>query len=111
MAGYRPDDSSEELDIRVRFPFDERKLEQLDQLRVPTASGMVPISNFVTLTPAPKTGTVNRVNTQRVITVQSDGCWSPVTTASAKARQPGCEQAPQLVLGSSSSTCSRNVLL
>jgi multidrug efflux pump len=72
VAGYRPNDSSEELDIRVRFPFDERKLDQLDQLRVPTRNGMVPISNFVTLTPAPKTGTVNRVNTQRVITVQSD---------------------------------------
>ena len=72
VAGYRPDDSTEELDIRVRFPFDERKLDQLDQLRVPTRNGMVPISNFVTLTPAPKTGTVNRVNTQRVITVQSD---------------------------------------
>jgi len=72
VAGYRPDDSDEELDIRVRFPLGERKLQQLDQLRVPTTSGMVPISNFVTLEPAAKTGTVTRVDARRVITIQSD---------------------------------------
>lgn len=72
VADYRPDDSDEELDIRVRYPLAERKLDQLDQLRVPTSNGMVPISNFVTLVPASKTGIVNRVNTQRAITVQAN---------------------------------------
>ncbi len=72
VADYRPDDSDEELDIRVRYPLAERKLDQLDQLRVPTNNGMVPISNFVTLEPAPKTGIVNRVNTQRAVTVQAN---------------------------------------
>ena len=33
---------------------------------------MVPISNFVTIRPAPKSGTLTRVNAQRVITIQSD---------------------------------------
>jgi len=72
VAGYRPDDSDEELDIRVRYPLGERKLDQLDQLRVPTRNGMVPISNFVTLDAASKTGIVNRVNTQRAVTVQAN---------------------------------------
>lgn len=72
VAGYRPDDSDEELDIRVRYPLGERKLDQLDQLRVPTRNGMVPISNFVTLEAASKTGIVNRVNTQRAVTVQAN---------------------------------------
>ena len=72
VAGYRPDDSDEELDIRIRYPLGERKLDQLDQLRVPTRNGMVPVSNFVTLEPAPKTGIVNRVNTQRAVTVQAN---------------------------------------
>ena len=72
VAGYRPDDSDEELDIRIRYPLGERKLGQLDQLRVPTNNGMVPVSNFVTLVPATKTGIVNRVNTQRAITVQAN---------------------------------------
>jgi len=72
VAGYRPDDSDEELDIRIRYPLGERKLNQLNQLRVPTNNGMVPISNFVTLEPAPKTGVVNRVNTQRAVTLQAN---------------------------------------
>jgi multidrug efflux pump len=33
---------------------------------------MVPISNFVTLTPAPKNGTIKRVDGKRAITIQSD---------------------------------------
>jgi len=72
LAGYRPDDSDEELDIRIRYPIGERRLDQLDQLRVPTSNGMVPISNFVTLVPATQTGIVNRVDTQRAITVQAN---------------------------------------
>jgi len=34
VAGYRPDDSDEELDIRIRYPLGERKLNQLNQLRL-----------------------------------------------------------------------------
>jgi len=94
VAGYRPDDSDEELDIRVRFPYNERKLEQLDQLTVPTRQGMVPISNFVTLAPAPKTGTVNRVNTQRVITIQSDVAESYLPTDRLTALQQALAEGP-----------------
>ncbi len=69
---YRPDDAEEELDVRMRFPIHERHLDQLDRLRIHTANGMVPISHFVRLEPAPKTGTLKRVDGQRVITVQAD---------------------------------------
>ena len=72
IASYRPDDTDEELDIRVRFPLAERSLDQLDQLRIPTLNGMVSISNFVKLVPAQKTGTLERVDAHRVITIQSD---------------------------------------
>jgi multidrug efflux pump len=72
VAEYQPDDTDEEVDIRVRFPFGARSLEQLDQLTVPTASGQVPISNFVRFEPAPKTGTINRVDAERVMTVEAD---------------------------------------
>ena len=72
VTDYRPDDTDDEVDIRVRFPYRERNLGQLDQLRVPTPKGMVPISNFVTMTPAPKKGTLTRVDTRRVITLQAD---------------------------------------
>ncbi len=72
VTDYRPDDSDDEIDIRVRFPYAERNLDQLDQLRVPTLKGMVPISNFVTVKPAPKTGTLSRVGAKRTITLQAD---------------------------------------
>ena len=72
LTDYRPDDTDDEVDIRVRFPYNERNLGQLDQLRVSTPKGMVPISNFVTMRPAPKSGTLTRVDARRVITIQSD---------------------------------------
>ncbi|MDX1336280.1 MAG: efflux RND transporter permease subunit, partial [Gammaproteobacteria bacterium] len=72
VSEYRPEDNDDEVDIRVRFPYDVRNLDQLDQLRVPTSRGMVPISNFVELTPAAKTGTLNRTDARRVMTIQSD---------------------------------------
>jgi len=72
VADYRPDSSDEEVDIRVRFPADSRNLDQLMQLKIHTPMGMVPLSNFVELEPAPKTGALNRVDSRRVITIQAD---------------------------------------
>jgi multidrug efflux pump len=72
VAEYRPDDADEEVDIRLRFPLAERNLEQLNRLRVPTAKGQVPIGNFVSFEPAQKTGTLNRTDGRRVITIQAD---------------------------------------
>lgn len=72
VAEYRPDSSDEEVDIRVRFPAENRNLDQLMQLQLNTEKGMVPISNFVTLEPAPKTGVLNRVDSRRVVTIEAD---------------------------------------
>ncbi|EIC20935.1 efflux RND transporter permease subunit [Thiorhodovibrio frisius] len=72
LSEYRPDDSDDEVDIRVRFPHHDRHLDQLDTLTVPTAGGMVPISNFVTLSPSPKVGTLHRVDARRAVTIQAD---------------------------------------
>lgn len=72
VAGYRPDDATDELDIRVRYPLDQRHLDQIYQLRVSTPQGMVPISNFVELSPAPKTGVIQRVDGKRAITIEAD---------------------------------------
>lgn len=72
VAGYRPDDATDELDIRVRYPAEQRTLDQISALRVPTSRGMIPISNFVSVSPAPKTGVIQRANGKRVITVDAD---------------------------------------
>ncbi len=72
LAEYRPDNSVDELEIRVRYPIEQRNLSQLNELRVPTINGMIPVTNFVTLKPAQRTGIIQRVDAERVITVQSD---------------------------------------
>ncbi len=72
VADYRPDDADEEVDIRVRFPLADRSLNSLDQLRVPTEHGQVPISNFVSFEPAQKTGTIERTDGERVLEIKAD---------------------------------------
>ena len=72
VTDYRPDDNDDEVDVMVRFPASDRHLGQLDQLRISTATGMIPIRNFVTIQPAPKSGSITRVNSHRTITLKAD---------------------------------------
>src|SRR5690606_7666260 len=72
IGDYRPHDADDEVDIRVRFPPADRNLGQLDELRVPSANGMVPVSTFVTRTAAPRVGNLQRVDGRRVMTVSAD---------------------------------------
>ncbi|MGC6412902.1 MAG: efflux RND transporter permease subunit [Candidatus Puniceispirillaceae bacterium] len=63
ISDYRPDDSDDELDIKLRFLKDQRNLDRLGELRVPTSSGAyVPLSVFAQLVPQPKTGDIQRKN-------------------------------------------------
>ena len=40
MGDYRPDDSEEEVDIRVRYPEEYRGIDQLDTVRISTPNGL-----------------------------------------------------------------------
>src|SRR6056297_72640 len=72
IAEYRPADADEPVPIRVRFPAEERTLAELGGLRVPTVAGLVPIENFVNLTPAPRTGTIRRVDQTRSAIIEAN---------------------------------------
>jgi len=72
LGAFRPDDSDEEIDIRVRFPSDARSLDRLSELRIPTRGGNVPIGTFVTRQPAEATRTIMRTDTRRTMLVQAD---------------------------------------
>ena len=72
VANYRPDDADGEVDIVVRFPTADRTLAELEGLRVPTAAGLVPISNFVSFGPAPRSGLIVRIDQARVVEVTAD---------------------------------------
>ncbi|MEQ9244984.1 MAG: efflux RND transporter permease subunit, partial [Nitratireductor sp.] len=47
LSEYRPAGVDDAVDIRLRLPEDRRTLSALDQLRVQTSQGPVPIANFV----------------------------------------------------------------
>ncbi|MEQ8229559.1 MAG: efflux RND transporter permease subunit [Rhodospirillales bacterium] len=72
VGEYRPDDSDDEIDIRVRYPAPYRTLEQLHAIKVNTDMGPVPIRNFVTITPKHKIGTLSRSDGKRVLAVKAD---------------------------------------
>ena len=72
VASYRPAGVSDEVDIRVRLPDGYRSLEQLGRLTLNTDRGQVPLSNFVELTPAPKVGTLHRIDGRRAVTLEAD---------------------------------------
>lgn len=69
---YRPDDSREELDIRIRLPEENRHLAALDNLKIVTDEGVVPISTFVKREAAQRVNEVVRVDGARYIEVQAN---------------------------------------
>ncbi len=71
LSDFRPAGSDDAVDIVLRLPPDQRTISALDQLRIQTATGSVPISNFVTRIAVPTTGTLNRLDGERTVTVQA----------------------------------------
>mgnify|MGYP001822364466 FL=1 len=72
IGEYRPDDSDDEIDIRVRYPESSRSLAQIDELRIPTGQGLVPISTFIERMPAQKVGTIRRTDMRRTLAIDAD---------------------------------------
>ena len=71
LSDFRPAGSDDAVDIVLRLPEDQRTISALDQLRVETELGSVPISNFVTRVAVPTSGTLTRIDSARTITVQA----------------------------------------
>ena len=62
VGEYRPDKADDAVDIRVRYPTQARGISALDELRISTPKGLVPISNFVKRTPSPNVDTLQRID-------------------------------------------------
>ena len=82
ISDYRPDDSKDEIDVVIRYPLDQRSLDQLDRIRVETSMGSVPVSNFIKRAARPKVGRLERSDGYRVMNVKAD--VPPKVNASAK---------------------------
>ena len=72
IGTYRPDDSDDEIDIRLRFPQKDRTLSTLDGLKVPTDRGPVPLSAFIKRAPVPQLDQINRRDGERFLLVRAD---------------------------------------
>lgn len=70
---YRPDDSEDEIDIRVRYPEADRSILALDSVRVQTPKGSVPLSNFVVRKAQPQVDRIVRRDGRRIIEVKANG--------------------------------------
>jgi len=69
---FRPIDSDEEVDIRIRFPKASRGLSELDNLRIQTRDGALPLSSVVTRTASPRQDSIQRRNQLRVYEVKGN---------------------------------------
>lgn len=99
LTDYRPAGADDAVDIRLRLPEDRRTLASLDQLRIETAQGSVPISNFVSRKPEQTVGILNRIDAKRTISVQGNvasgfqvaAVQAEVSKVVAGMEQPGIE--------------------
>ncbi len=87
VAEYRPDNADEPLDIRFRYPTEARGVAALDELKIATARGQVPISNFVQRTPLPNVDTIQRIDGDVVEFIRAE--VAPGVLADDKVREIG----------------------
>ena len=72
VGRYRPDDAKDEVDIRVRFPKDDRSASAIDTLRIATANGNVPLNLVVDRVAAPRVSQIERRDGKRVYYVRGN---------------------------------------
>ncbi|AWB67017.1 MFS transporter [Saccharobesus litoralis] len=72
VGEFRPNDVDKEVDIRVRFPVENRHLGKIDELNVQTPYGLVPIEYFVERVAAQKVDSIKKVDSRQVISVTAD---------------------------------------
>jgi multidrug efflux pump len=94
LGSYRPDFADEEVEIRLRFPPEDRTLAQLANLRISTPRGLVPIANFVSLQAAPATGLITRVDGTRVHRLSADAAPGSQVSERIAALQQAIDHAP-----------------
>ena len=73
LGEYRPDDSNDSIPMYLRYPNEGRTLDAINNLRISTQNGLVPISNFVDIKAANTTGNIIRVNSKKCYKYSS-GC-------------------------------------
>ncbi len=79
LGTYRPFDAEEEMDIRIRYPYEMRDIENMDSLRVVTPRGQVPIGNFVERKATQRKVKIDRLDGERQFTIKANTLINPAT--------------------------------
>jgi multidrug efflux pump len=85
VTEFRPNETDKQVDILLRFPPERRSLNQLDDLRINTPAGAVPMGNFVNRLPEQRVSILHRAQGARVMTVTAN-VVEGVQTAAAQAQ-------------------------
>jgi len=91
---FRPDDADDELDIRVRFPADQRNMSAFDTLKISTPQGPVPASYFVKRVPAQQVTAIQRRDGQRLVIIQANTVEGVAANQKIAQLRPWLEKAP-----------------
>jgi len=92
LGTYRPLESDDEVDIRLRLPPEQRHLQHLANLNLPTADGLVPLGNFAELVPVPGSGLIKRRGGQRAYTIAADAAPGVLVDDQVRRLQAGLER-------------------
>ena len=72
IGSYRPDDADDEVEIRARYPFNGRDLDQIDDLTITVRGQQVPISNFIERTAQNKQGDLFRTDGKLTLDIEAN---------------------------------------
>lgn len=72
VGRYRPLDTEEEVDIRIRYPESARDIEQLDSLRIQTRDGALPVSAVIDRVAKPRQDKIERRGQSLIYTVKAN---------------------------------------
>jgi len=92
IGSYRPNDATDELDIRVRLPKNERSFAALDSLHIITSAGLVPVSNFIERKAVPKVPNVRRWDSKFYMSIGANVTGADPKTGEAVLAQQKVDQ-------------------
>ena len=72
IGKFRPDDADDEIEIRLRFPTQDRRLSNIRDLMVQSNNGPVPIGAFTRIVPASRVDSIQRINMDETVFIMAN---------------------------------------
>ena len=72
IGKFRPDDADDEVEIRLRFPTQDRRLSNIGDLMVQSNNGPVPIGAFTRIVPASRVDSIQRINMDETVFIMAN---------------------------------------